>query len=65
MLLGVVVVKVVVGGDDGVVVSTGLGGDDENGGSIMNRINASTNAATIAAIHSLRREASGSSRTGV
>jgi len=67
VLLGVVVVNVVVGGGggDGVVVSTGRGGDDENGGSIMNSINARMNAATIAAIHSLRREVSGSNRAGV
>ena len=64
MLLDVVV-TMLVGVGTGVVVSTGVGGGDENGGSSMNSINARTNKATIAAIHSLRREVSGSKRAGV
>jgi hypothetical protein len=65
MLLGVVVVKVVVGVGTGVVVSTGVGGGDEDRGSSMNSINARTNKETIAAIQSLRRNGSGSSPAGV
>ena len=61
-LLGVVVAVVVGGGTGVVVVVVGVGGGAENGGSIANRMSANTNAATIAAIHHLRRGVSGSSR---
>ena len=54
-LLGVVVAVVVGGGTGVVVVVVGVGGGAENGGSIANRMSANTNAATIAAIHHLRR----------
>ena len=61
MLLGVAVMALVVVGT-GVVVLTGVGGDDENGGSSMNSMNARMISAMIAAIHSLRRDVSGASR---